>query len=190
MKNYIKGGFCGGIFGGLMAGFFVLSQYLGAYTTQGDSFTLRVTKDVSEIFLFPAAPFLGFVSISVFLISVTVIYFLLGALALGTYFKWRETNQPNNWILKHFPVVLLLLIVILAGFRIQSSWSDWGRWQIYLSCEKDYGPAGGGNYGGKGEQTRQEADQKDAMRIQCLKDRGYLDKSFPGGPTNTSQLDH
>lgn len=185
MKHYLKGGLQGAIFGGLMTGLFILSQYLGVYTARGDSFALRAMQHASEIFLLPAYPFTGWgMPLSIFIIGAVSIYFLLGALILGKYFRWREINQPNNWILKHFPIVLLLLIIIVAGFRIQNSWVEWGRWQIFLSCEKDYGPAGGGNCGGKEEQTCQEANQKDAVRIQCLKDRGYLDKSYPVGSTS------
>lgn len=133
--------------------------------------------------MIPAIPFTT-LGMSIFVVAVIVIYSLLGILILGNYYKWRETNQPTNWILKRFPLVLSLIIIIAVGFIVYNSWIEWGRWQIDLSCEKDYGPPGGGNCGGKGEQTCQEAEQKSAMFSQCLKDGGNLDKAYPVGPAN------
>ena len=114
MKSYVYGGVYGAIFGGLMAGLFILSQYLGAYMAQGDSFGLRVMKDVSEIFLIPAFPLMGWgVPLSIFIVGTLIIYFLIGVLVLGKYFRWREINQSSNFISKHFSGAVLLFIMVI-----------------------------------------------------------------------------
>jgi hypothetical protein len=94
MNSYLKGGLQGAIFGGLIVGIFLFSDYLAVYAQQESPSVLWTIKDISELFLWPAYPFAGWgMPFSIFITAAIVIYFLLGMLILGNYYKWRKAHQ-------------------------------------------------------------------------------------------------
>ncbi len=137
MKNYIKGGIQGALFCVVILLLFYSKSVIG------DGYVSAVMSGIAGVFM-------AIVGLGVFLISIifgmswtstglladiifmgsfVFMYFLLGFLVLGNYYQWREKRQPEKWISKNFPTLLILIIIVIAFFSGINSWIRYGQIQ-------------------------------------------------------------
>lgn len=141
MSSRIRGGIHGAVLGGIMAATFLLSEHLGAYSPRGDSFVVRAMKDISELFLIPAAPLVTFASPLLMFLGSVSIYFVLGTLVLGSLYVTVEPKPTiiasRVWSVRSVLLTVGVAVLAVSFLRGYTSWRAWKIYQMTADCERE-----------------------------------------------------